>query len=320
MKDIYGRVIEYLRLSVTQSCNLRCIYCMPDNTGAENRKCERMLSTEEMGIVIRTLAEIGIKKVRITGGEPLLRQDIYTIISNIASIPGIADISMTTNGICLEKAARKLKRSGLMRLNISIDSLRKGRFAYLTGGGDIEKVLRGIKAAFEEGLNPVRLNTVLIKGVNDDEVDDFIALTENLPLDVRFIELMPIGRFGEDNTDKIVYNDSIIEKRPWLIPCAVEDMGQPARYYSISGFKGRVGFISPMSHKFCRNCNRIRLTCDGKLRPCLGSNGEINILDILRDRPNDLPDILKKAIFEKPKGHNFENNFNSIRSMNMIGG
>jgi len=320
MKDVYGREIEYLRLSVTQNCNLRCIYCAPEDCRADNTKCGSILSPKEMGTVVKALAGLGIKKVRITGGEPLLRPDIYEIVSHISSITGIDDISMTTNGICLKKAARKLKESGLMRLNISIDSLRKEKFAYLTGGGNIEDVLDGIKTALNEGLSPVRLNTVLIKGVNDDEVDDFIALTENLPLDVRFIELMPIGNFGEDNADRIVYNDSIIEKRPWLIPCDVENKGHPARYYRIEGFKGRVGFISPMSHKFCRYCNRIRLTCDGKLLPCLGSNEEINILDVLRNKPDELVDILSKSIYEKPKGHNFENKSSSKRSMKMIGG
>ena len=320
MKDVYGREIEYLRLSVTQNCNLRCIYCAPEDSRADNTKCDSILSPKEMGMVVKALAGLGIRKVRITGGEPLLRPDIYEIVSHISSIPGIEDISMTTNGICLEKAACKLKESGLIRLNISIDSLRKEKFAYLTGGGNIEDVLEGIKTALNEGLSPVRLNTVLIKGVNDDEVDDFIALTENLPLDVRFIELMPIGNFGEDNTDRIVYNDSIIEKRPWLIPCHVEDKGHPARYYRIEGFKGRVGFISPMSHKFCRYCNRIRLTCDGKLLPCLGSNTEIDILDVLRNKPDELVDILRKSIYEKPKGHNFENKSSSKRSMKMIGG
>ena len=325
MKDRLGREIEYLRVSVTQNCNLRCIYCRPGEDEAEvfsksgyQCSCTSTLTSAEFSSIVKVFAGMGIKKVRLTGGEPLTRPDILSIVEQIAAIPGIEDLSMTTNGIYLGKMADKLKEFGLKRLNISLDSLKEDRFHSITGGRLID-VLKGIEKALDTGF-PIRINTVLIKGLNDDEVDDFILLTKDKPIDVRFIELMPVGKFGEENSDKVVYNNDIINNHPELITCDTRIESLPARYYCVNGYKGRVGFISPVSHKFCSSCNRIRLTCDGKIKPCLGSNGEVDILGVLKDDPSKLEEFVKKTIFEKPEGHNFNKDFTSLRSMDMIGG
>lgn len=319
MLDRHGRQIEYLRISVTQNCNLKCLYCRPveEECGSS---CVNYLTPKEFEKIVRAMVSLGIHSVRITGGEPLVRKDICEIIERISNIKGIEDISLTTNGIHLDMLAEKIKVAGLHRLNISLDSLKKGRFEYITGGGKLEDTLSGIKKALEVGLKPVKINTVLIKGVNDDEIDDFIQMTKDSPLEVRFIELMPIGSFGEENSDKIVYNSDIINSRKELRFCEDTLKGSPASYYRIDGYMGKVGFISPMSHKFCRCCNRIRLTCDGKIKPCLGNNGEMDVTDSLRLEPEELTEFIRKIIYEKPAGHHFENGFSSTRNMNRIGG
>lgn len=284
------------------------------------QKCTTTLTPEELEKIVSSMAKVGIRKVRVTGGEPLTRTDVCEIIERISKIKGIEDISMTTNGINLYRMAEKLKAAGLKRLNISMDSLKEDRFRYITGGGRLEDTLKGIERALELGLNPVKINTVVIKGVNDDEIDEFIQMAKDNPLEVRFIELMPIGRFGEQNSDKIVYNSDIIRDRPELIFCEDGLRGAPASYYRIEGYKGKIGFISPMSHKFCSDCNRIRLTCDGKIKPCLGNNGEVDVTAVLRQNPDELDAFIEKIIYEKPEGHNFGSNFSSIRNMSMIGG
>ncbi|MFZ5986233.1 MAG: GTP 3',8-cyclase MoaA [Bacillota bacterium] len=333
MKDRFQRQIEYLRVSVTQNCNLKCVYCKPDNDMAElDRKmagiCSKTsgdndctpLTSEEFEKVIRIMVDLGITRVRITGGEPLTRGDICDIVERISAIPGLDDLSMTTNGISLNRFAKSLKQSGLRRLNISLDSLQRERFRYITGGGNLDSVLKGIEKALDAGLSPIKINTVLVKGLNDNEIDDFMSLAKDKPLEVRFIELMPIGCFGEKNADKIVYNSGIIGSHPELMPVERVYSNHPAEYYSIEGYKGKIGFISPMSHKFCHFCNRVRLTCDGKIKPCLGDNGEVSIVDILRSNPDSLRDAIAKAIYDKPEGHSFGRVFNSVRNMSMIGG
>jgi GTP 3',8-cyclase len=227
---------------------------------------------------------------------------------------------MTTNGLHLAKMAEELKKSGLKRVNISLDSLKSEKFAYITGGGKLEGVLEGIKRAVEVGLTPVKVNTVLIKGINDDEIEDLIALARDNPIEVRFIELMPIGSFGEQNMDKIIYNDEIIATHPELVRCSDDNDSEPSRYYTVNGYQGRIGFISPMSHKFCNSCNRIRLTCDGKIKPCLGNNREMDMMKVLRGNRDELDEVVRKVIYEKPQGHHFGKRFKSNRKMNMIGG
>ena len=316
MMDKQGRTIEYLRISVTQKCDLNCIYCRPDL--GETPWCDS-LSAEDFTKIVKSMAQLGIKKVRLTGGEPFLRKDICDIVSGISSIEGIFDLSATTNGLQLAVLAVPLKEAGLNRVNISLDSLNKKRFSYITGGGNLEDVLAGIDAAVRAGLNPVKINVVLIKGVNDGEIDDFIQMTKENPIEVRFIELMPIGGFGEKNRDKIVYNSDILRSHPQMQPILQTPPG-PAILYRIDGYSGKIGLISPMSHQFCNCCNRIRLTCDGKLRPCLGDNGEVDLMKALREQPEELDGLIARTIFNKPEGHHFNREFHSEKGMSQIGG
>lgn len=318
MLDVHGRNIEYLRISVTRDCNLNCLYCKP-GTACRNDDQFRPLSPADYGKIVRTAAELGIRKVRITGGEPLVRHDIYEIISVISSVEGIDDISMTTNGIHLEQAAQRLKDAGLTRVNVSLDSLNEDNFRKITGVNKLHDVLNGIRKAAIYGLVPVKTNTVLIKGLNDYEVDDFFRLARDMELDVRFIELMPVGEFGEENRDKIVYNTEIIAAHPELVPVESVNSSEPARYYTVEGYKGRIGFISPISSSFCSCCDRIRLTCDGKIKPCLGNNREVDIMELLDD-PEGLKEMISRTVFQKPEKHSFEDNFVSNRKMNEIGG
>ncbi|MBC3889033.1 GTP 3',8-cyclase MoaA [Acetobacterium paludosum] len=319
MIDRYGRKIEYLRISVTQNCNLKCIYCNPDGDHCKENQ-EQNLSPKEIEKITRAMAKAGIKKVRLTGGEPLVRHDIYEIISRISRIKGIEDIAMTTNGINLLKMARDLKTAGLQRINISLDSLNKDKFKQITGGGELEKTLEGIDLALELGMTPVKINTVLIKGVNDNEIDEIIELARNRPIEVRFIELMPMGCFGENNADKIIRNDEVIKVRPALKYLEKNDKSVPAVYYGMEGFAGKIGFISPMTHQFCSDCNRIRLTSDGKIRLCLGNNEEVDIREALQLKAKNMGVIMKQIIFNKPMGHHFGEKFSSSRKMQMIGG
>jgi cyclic pyranopterin phosphate synthase len=320
MLDKFGREIDYLRISVTRNCNLNCIYCVPDKVETPEANCNTFLSAVDIGTVTAAMAKLGIKKVRLTGGEPLLRPDLEKIIGNIANISGITEIAMTTNGIGLAERAGQLKSAGLKRVNISIDSLENDKFARITGGGNLARVLKGIHSVVRAGLTPVHLNMVVMKGINDNEIDRFIELTRDNPVNVRFIELMPIGDFGKNYTDHVVFNRNIIAARPELQ--AVNDDGgkQPARYYRIGGYCGQIGFISPLSHKFCVSCNRIRLTCEGTLKPCLGDNREIDLAPVLRREPEKLEWYIQKAIFRKPASHHFEQSFVSKRNMAAIGG
>ena len=319
MKDRFGRKIEYLRLSVTRKCNLKCMYCRPSGDVGECDPCGE-LTAEEMERIVASLAGLGVRKVRITGGEPLTRTDVCEIISKISGIPQIGDISMTTNGIHLEDMAGDLKKAGLKRINISLDSLQSNRFQSITGGGRLQDTLRGIEEAINAGLQPVKINTVLIRGTNEDEVEEFIHLAKEYPIEVRFIELMPVGSFGEQNRDKIVYNSDIIAAHPQLQAVRESAGNGPAEIFAIPGYKGRIGFISPMSRKFCEHCNRIRLTCDGRIIPCLGNNGGFDITGILRDFPEKLDETIEDIIFNKPEGHRFNQVFQSERGMNEIGG
>lgn len=320
MEDLFNRRINYMRISITDLCNLRCQYCMPEE-GICKKEHDDMLSLEEIVKIVKAGAELGIDKVRITGGEPLVRKGIVEFIRQIAEIEGIKDIAMTTNGLLLSKYAKDLKAAGLNRVNISIDSLKPQRYKEITRGGDLAKVLDGIQEAIKLGLTPVKLNIVAIGGCNDDEIGDFIQLTKNDPIDVRFIELMPIGEASNWTKDHFVSNETIKNKFTSLIPVQTE-LSSPAKHYKIPGGKGRVGFINPISNHFCNECNRIRLTCDGKLRPCLHSNEEIDILDVVKNNPEQIFDVLKSAIARKPEKHHLYTNEHekSKRNMFQIGG
>jgi cyclic pyranopterin phosphate synthase len=316
MIDKYGRQIEYLRISITQKCNMSCIYCNPVPEGGP---CNESLTVEDYRTIVETMSHLGIKKVRLTGGEPFLREDICDIVKAISTIEGIEDISATTNGLRLSTLAAPLKKAGLNRINISLDSLDPRQFSHITGGGNLNDVIEGIDAAFLAGLSPVKINVVLIKGVNDDEIDSFIDLAKERSIEVRFIELMPIGSFGENNRDKTVYNSDILLSHPQMKPIP-ENSHSPATLYSIDGYKGSIGLISPISHKFCSYCNRVRITSDGILKPCLGDNSEVDLMDALRNHPEELEGLIERSIFNKPESHHFNKKFHSKNGMNKIGG
>jgi cyclic pyranopterin phosphate synthase len=319
MIDQYGRNIEYLRLSITENCNLKCIYCNPDGMLCSPVDTHQM-ALEDIVKTVRAMVRVGIRKVRITGGEPTIRTDLVEIVRRISALPGIEDLSMTTNGLRLEALADELKRAGLHRLNISLDSLDPLKFEEITGGGKLESVLAGIDHALAIGLQPIKINTVMIRGINDNEISALIALAKDRPIDIRFIELMPIGHFGESKRETILTSDEVLAKHTELKPLQRDEQGAPAVYYGIDGYLGRIGFISPISHEFCDDCNRIRVTADGKIRPCLGHNGEVDIQPFLNLDDETFDAMIADIIFRKPRGHHFNTEFNSKRTMNKIGG
>lgn len=320
MKDLFSRRINYMRISITDLCNLRCQYCMPEE-GICKKEHDDILSLEEIVEIVKSGAKLGIDKVRITGGEPLVRNGIVEFINMVSNIDGIKDIAITTNGLLLPKYAEDLKKAGLKRVNISIDSLKPDKYKEITRGGDLSKVLEGIQEAIRVGLTPVKLNVVAIGGYNDDEIGDFINLTKDEPIDVRFIELMPIGEASSWAKERFISNEYIKDKFTELVPTETEK-SSPAKYYKLPGGKGRVGFINPISNHFCGDCNRLRLTSDGKLKPCLHSNNEIDILEVVRNSPEKIYDVLKSAILSKPEKHDLysEEHEESIRNMFQIGG
>ena len=316
MLDAEGRRIEYLRLSVTERCTLKCAYCR-----ADEGLCPKQRELDAAGLmrIVRALAGLGVTKVRLTGGEPLLRRDIEEIARGIRACPGITEIAMTTNAQALPGRAKALKAAGVDRLNISIDSLKADRYREMTGGGDLAAVRAGIRDALDAGLTPLKLNAVVMRGKNDDEVDDFIALTKNMPIDMRFIELMPMGTV--DHTAERVTADELLAERPYLVPVAPRYRSQPSSDYRVEGYVGRVGFISPMSHKFCGDCNRVRVMSDGMLRPCLGDNTETDLKPALAQADDALLiDTIRDAIWRKPKTHGFDGAFHTGRDMSRIGG
>jgi cyclic pyranopterin phosphate synthase len=306
IRDKYERVIDYLRISVIDRCNLRCVYCMP-SSGIVPLDHTAILSYEEITRIISIAAGIGVKKIRITGGEPLIRKNLAHLISSISGISEIEDISLTTNGLLLESMADRLAETGLKRVNISLDSLRHARYRDITRGGDLNKALNGISAAERAGLNPVKINMVPIRGLNDDEIEDFARLTLSSPVHVRFIEYMPIGATDYWNEAKYIPTGEIRERvgrMAPIVPVRARRNG-PARYYRFVGAPGVIGFISSLTHHFCSYCNRLRLTSDGKLRPCLFSETEIDLKSALRRGAPDteVERLLRLAVEIKPDSH-----------------
>ena len=315
MKDQWGRDITYLRLSVTERCQLNCAYCR----GYREQTEQRELTAEEFARVVGVMAKLGVKKVRLTGGEPLLRQDILAIVSNLRAIDGIEEITLTTNGQLLPGKARLLKEAGLTRINISVDSLDAERYLSITGGGALAPVLKGMQEAIDAGLTPLKVNVVLMRGVNEEEIDAFIGLTRENPIDVRFIELMPMGK---GDVSRRVTGDEIIKARPWLTAIPPRYAGQPSADYVVEGHRGRVGFINPLSHRFCGFCNRVRVMSDGMLRLCLGVDAEVSLIEALA-QPDDamLTDVIRDAVYRKPPSHCFnDKGFHSQKDMSRIGG
>ena len=314
MKDQFEREISYLRISVTDLCNLRCRYCMPDGVCQKDHR--DILSFEEIQEITSAAAELGIHKVRITGGEPLVRRGCVELCRMISGIPGIREVDLTTNGILLPRYARDLKEAGVNRVNISLDTMDPEKYAYITGGGSLKDAMDGIQAAFDAGLTPVKVNTVLIGGFNDAEIPAFVEMTRETPVELRFIELMPMG--GEFGKEAYLPGQIVLDRVPELKP--LPENGGVARLYRLPGGAGRVGLISPLSRHFCGTCNRLRLTSEGNLKPCLHSGQEISV----RGKHGEaLKDTLRQAIFHKPQMHGIldaDHPSEAGRTMNTIGG
>ena len=279
MRDQFGRNINYLRLSVTDRCNLRCRYCMPKE-GILKECHDEILSFEEILRLVSLFTRAGIDKIRLTGGEPLVRKKLPNLIEAINQENSIRDFSITTNGLLLKHQAKDILNAGISRINISLDTMNPLKFREIARIGELKDVLDGIETVKRLGFKPIKINTVLIKGVNDDEIEDFINLTRDEDLEIRFIELMPVGGIRAYSRTHFMPNTEVLRRVQELIPIADTDKASTASKYVIPGFRGRVGLISPNSHKFCGACNRVRLTADGKMKPCLLSNDDSRALKI----------------------------------------
>jgi cyclic pyranopterin phosphate synthase len=323
LSDSFQRPINYLRISVTDRCNLRCVYCMPVG-GVEALSHDDILRYEEIETIARAAAELGIDKIRLTGGEPMVRGGLPDLVEMLAAIKGIDDISLTTNGTMLARGADLLKKAGLNRVNISLDSLKPDRFKAITrSDAELSDVLKGIEAAHKAGLEPVKLNTVVIPGVNDDEVLDFAQKTIDDGWHVRFIELMPVVADMKD-TPFVAASDmkKTIERLGKLEPCLPSVGNGPAKYFKLPNAKGTVGFITPVSEHFCFNCNRLRLTADGKLRPCLLSAYEVDLRGPLRAGVDSegLKKLIEEAVANKPHRHHIAEGDVPHRPFSQVGG
>jgi cyclic pyranopterin phosphate synthase len=324
LSDSFQRPINYLRISVTDRCNLRCVYCMPVS-GVCPLAHEDILRYEEINAIAIAAAEMGIDKIRLTGGEPLVRAGLADLVAMLAEIKTINDISLTTNGTMLAKHAAELKKAGLNRVNISLDSLKPEKFRAITrSDAQLADVLEGIEAAWEVGLEPVKLNMVVIPGVNEDEVLDFAAKTIDEEWHVRFIELMPVN--GEAKALQFVAASEMkkkIEELGKLEPCLPSVGNGPAKYFRLPNARGTIGFITPVSEHFCFNCNRLRLTADGKLRPCLLSDYEVDLKEPLRGGVDaeGLKKLIEEAVVNKPRRHHIaEGDVPRQRPFSQVGG
>ena len=315
MRDTSGRRIDYLRLSVTDLCSYRCQYCMGCE-GVPKRGHHEILSIEELAQIGQAAIRCGVKKIRLTGGEPLVRRGILELCRQLRKIDGLEELTMTTNGAALPQMAAQLKAAGVDRLNVSLDTLRPERFREITRCGELEDVLRGLRAAEEAGFTDTKLNVVLLGGMNDDEIADFAALTRDRPYCVRFIELMPMGVCADWPKERFLSADAVLQAVPEL-----EFSGQSgvSEVYRLSNGKGSVGLIRPMSHTFCGSCNRIRVTADGKLKPCLHSRQEYNLRGL---SGADLEAAIRRAVEKKPSAHHLleQHRSDTERQMHEIGG
>src|SRR5450830_2196852 len=324
--DGFGRRVDYIRLSITDRCDFRCTYCMSEDMTFLPRN--EVLSLEESARLVRIFVGLGVSKVRITGGEPLVRKNAIWLFDKIGQMPGLRELVVTTNGSQLEQQAQALKNAGVKRINISLDSLIPERFRSITRTGDLGKVLRGIAAAKQAGFENIKLNTVLMRGINADEALSLLAFAIAEEIDISYIEEMPLGQVDHSRESTFVSNQAILkllQQQHELISSA-ESSGGPARYWRIPNTKTRVGFISPHSHNFCESCNRVRITCKGELYLCLGQEDKVELLPLLREFPNDDAPLIAAIINSmtiKPKGHDFDLQRAApavIRFMSMTGG
>ena len=324
--DKFGRTVDYIRLSVTDRCDFRCVYCMTEDMKFLPRS--QILSLEELYLVAKAFIELGVKKIRLTGGEPMVRSDVMSLIEKLGALPGLEELNLTTNGAQLDKYAPALKAAGVNRINISIDSLDAERFKRISRVGNLGKVLKGINAARSAGFDRIRINSVIMRGYNEDEVIPLTEYALNRNIDIAFIEEMPLGEASDhDREDTTCSNDwvrNVIEEKYELLNSTAKTAG-PSRYVQVVGKDNRIGFISPVTHNFCEECNRVRVTVEGRLLLCLGNEHSIDLRAILRDESASFDD-LKKAIVAsmdiKPERHYFYDTDHEqpVRLMNMTGG
>ena len=307
--DQFGRTVDYIRLSITDRCDFRCIYCMAEEMSFLPR--HEVLSLEECARLVKIFVSLGVSKVRITGGEPLVRKNALWLFEEIGKLENLNELVLTTNGSQLEQQAINLKNAGVKRINISVDSLDAKRFKKITRTGNLDKVLRGIHAAKNVGFENIKLNTVLMRGVNDDEALTLVKFAIDQSIDISFIEEMPLGDISHDRESTFFSNQETLKllQNEYPLIASAETTGGPARYWRVANTSTKIGFISPHSHNFCEHCNRVRITCKGELFLCLGQEDKIDLMPLLRDNPyHDQPVIeaILASMAIKPKGHDFD--------------
>jgi len=309
LTDQFGRQVDYIRLSITDRCDFRCQYCMAEDMTFLSRNA--VLSLEECARIVKVFVQLGVTKVRITGGEPLVRKNALWLFNEIGALKGLEELVLTTNGSQLSKQAKQLKQAGVKRINISVDSLNPTRFKEITRTGDLNKVLKGIDDAIQTGFEGIKLNTVLMRGINDDETSDLVQFAIDKKIDISFIEEMPLGDVNHRRESTYISNEETLKrlKSKYTLLPSTETTGGPAKYWRIADSKTKIGFISPHSHNFCESCNRVRITCQGELYLCLGQEDKTELMPLLRENPeNDQPliDAIVSSMSVKPKGHDFD--------------
>jgi len=325
--DKFGRTVNYVRISVTDRCDFRCIYCMEEEMTFVPRA--QLLTLEELSEIGRAFSELGVGKIRITGGEPLVRRNVLQLFQNLGQLPGLDELVITTNGSQLSELAADLKSAGVSRINISLDSLDQEKFRRITRVGNLHKVLAGIDAALAAGFEKVKINSVILKNRNHDEIIDLVGFAISNGMDITFIEEMPLGHVGTHDRAEAYYSSDVIRhdlSQVYTLIPTTESTGGPARYYKVADQPGtRIGFISPHSHNFCDTCNRVRLTCEGRLLLCLGQEHSVDLRHVVRSHPGDmarLKQAIRTAMEIKPKGHEFDLRAQPVifRHMNSTGG
>jgi cyclic pyranopterin phosphate synthase len=324
--DSFGRHVDYIRLSVTDRCDFRCVYCMTEEMTFLPRT--QVLSLEELHLIAQAFTELGVRKIRLTGGEPMVRNNVMSLIERLGQLPGLKELLLTTNGAQLDKYAAPLRQAGVNRINISVDSLDAERFRRITRTGRLDQVLAGVEAARRQNFDRIRINAVLMKGYNDDEVLPLTEYALARDLDIAFIEEMPLGNASDHDRENTVCSNewvrSVIAEKYAIAPIADRTAG-PSRYYQIPGRRSRIGFISPVSHNFCGDCNRVRVTVEGRLLLCLGNEHSVDLRTVMRDQGGGIEE-LKQAIIGamslKPERHFFyeKDHVQPVRLMNMTGG
>lgn len=307
--DQFGRQVDYIRLSITDRCDFRCQYCMSEDMTFLSR--DEVLSLEECARIVRIFVQLGVKKVRITGGEPLVRKNALWLFEEVGQLPGLDELVLTTNGSQLVKHAIALKAAGVKRINVSVDSLRADRFRQITRTGDLTQVLDGLQSAIDSGFEGIKLNTVLMRGINDDEAEDLVAFAVHKNIDISFIEEMPLGDVNHARESTFISNQDTLKRlqSKYSLLSSTHHSGGPARYWQVANTATKIGFISPHSHNFCESCNRVRISCKGEMFLCLGQEDKIELMPLLRMHPNDdqsIIDAIMSSMLIKPKGHDFD--------------